>query len=117
MTLAREIIEPKNDKLNVSKNLKLPHSPGVRAGDFIFLSGMVAIDPETGQRAAGSMAQETRQILANMKHMLESQARRSTRSSRSMPSSTTCSSSTISTTPIASSSRRRRRHAPSAVCN
>jgi 2-iminobutanoate/2-iminopropanoate deaminase len=72
MKLTREIIEPKNEKLNVSRNLKLPHSPGVKIGDFVFLSGMVAIDPETGQRAAGTMAQETRQIMTNMKHMLES---------------------------------------------
>jgi 2-iminobutanoate/2-iminopropanoate deaminase len=72
MTLPREIITPRNDKLNVSRNLSLPHSPGIRAGELIFLSGMVSIDPATGERSLGTVAQETRQILSNMKHMLES---------------------------------------------
>ena len=72
MPLSREIIEPKNDKLNVSRNLNLPHSPGIRAGDFIFLSGMLSTDPDTGERSPGTMAHETRQTLANMRHLLQS---------------------------------------------
>ncbi len=68
----REIIQPRNAHLNVSKNFNLPHSPGVRAGGFIFLSGMVSIDADTGERAMGTVASETRHILSNMKHMLES---------------------------------------------
>jgi 2-iminobutanoate/2-iminopropanoate deaminase len=68
----REIIQPRNPHLNVSKNFNLPHSPGVRAGDFIFLSGMVSIDADTGERAMGTVASETRHILSNMKHLLES---------------------------------------------
>ena len=71
MPLAREIIQPKNDNLNVSRNFKLPHSPGIRAGEFIFLSGMVSVDPKTGERSLGTVAHETRQILSNMTHMLE----------------------------------------------
>lgn len=72
MTTSREIIQPKNDHLNVSRNFNIPHSPGVKAGGFIFLSGMVSIDPETGERAMGTVASETRQILTNMSHMLDS---------------------------------------------
>jgi 2-iminobutanoate/2-iminopropanoate deaminase len=72
MSLSRIIIEPKNPMLNASKNMKLPHSPGVRAGDFIYLSGMVSIDPETGKRSPGTVEHETRVILQNMAHMLES---------------------------------------------
>jgi len=72
MSANREIIQPKNQNLNVSKNFGLPHSPGVRAGDFLFLSGMVSIDPNTGERAMGTVASETRHILGNMRHMLES---------------------------------------------
>ena len=71
---SREVIVPKNDKLNVSRNFNLPHSPGIRAGDFIFLSGMLSTDPETGERSPGTMAHETRQTLANMRHLLESAA-------------------------------------------
>ena len=72
MPAQREIIQPKNANLNVSKNFNLPHSPGVRAGDFIFLSGMVSIDSQTGERAMGTVASETRHILSNMSHMLKS---------------------------------------------
>jgi 2-iminobutanoate/2-iminopropanoate deaminase len=72
MPVERKIIEPKNDKLNVSRNFNLPHSPGIRAGDFIFLSGMLSTDPSTGERSPGTMAHETRQTLTNMRHLLES---------------------------------------------
>jgi 2-iminobutanoate/2-iminopropanoate deaminase len=72
MPVAREIVAPRNDRLNVSRNFNLPHSPGIRAGDFIFLSGMLSTDPETGERSPGTMAHETRQTLTNMRHMLES---------------------------------------------
>ena len=72
MPAPREIIQPRNPNLNVSKNFNLPHSPGVRAGGFIFLSGMVSIDAQTGERAMGTVASETRHILTNMRHMLES---------------------------------------------
>jgi 2-iminobutanoate/2-iminopropanoate deaminase len=68
----RSVIEPKNDKLNISRNFKIPHSPGIRAGGFVFLSGMVAINPKTGERVRGTVQEETRQILENAKHMLES---------------------------------------------
>ena len=72
MSAKREIIEPKNERLNVSRSLNLPHSPGIRAGDFIFLSGMLSTDPQTGERSPGTMAHETRQTLENMRHLLES---------------------------------------------
>lgn len=72
MPVNREVITPKNDKLNVSRSLNLPHSPGIRAGDFVFLSGMLSTDPATGERSPGTMAHETRQTLANMRHLLES---------------------------------------------
>ena len=69
---SREVIVPKNDKLNVSRSFNLPHSPGIRAGDFIFLSGMLSTDPATGERSPGTMAHEARQTLTNMRHLLES---------------------------------------------
>jgi 2-iminobutanoate/2-iminopropanoate deaminase len=70
--LERSIIEPANPKLNVSRNAHLPHSPGIRAGDYIFLSGMGPVDPVTGGRNLGPIAGQIRQTLRNMAHMLES---------------------------------------------
>ena len=55
----------------MSRNLNLPLSPAIRAGEFIFVSGMVAIDPATGERMHGTVATETRQILAAMTQVLE----------------------------------------------
>jgi 2-iminobutanoate/2-iminopropanoate deaminase len=70
--LPRTVIEPANPKLNVSRNANLPHSPGIRVGDYIFLSGMGPVDPVTGGRNLGPIAEQIRQTLRNMGHMLES---------------------------------------------
>jgi 2-iminobutanoate/2-iminopropanoate deaminase len=70
--LQRSVIQPKNPNLNVSRNANLPHVPGVRIGDFIFLSGMGPIDPQTGERSLGPIADQVRMTLGNVKHMLES---------------------------------------------
>jgi 2-iminobutanoate/2-iminopropanoate deaminase len=70
--LLRSVIQPKNPNLNVSRNANLPHVPGVRIGDFIFLSGMGPIDPQTGERSLGPIADQVRMTLGNVKHMLES---------------------------------------------
>jgi 2-iminobutanoate/2-iminopropanoate deaminase len=71
MTLKREIIAPEKPALGSQQNFNLPLSPAVRAGDFVFLSGMTAIDPATGQPAQGTVAAETRQILTDIAALLE----------------------------------------------
>ncbi|MBZ5723394.1 MAG: Rid family detoxifying hydrolase [Acidobacteriia bacterium] len=48
-----------------------PYSPAVRAGDFIYVSGQVPIDPATGQVVSGDIKLETRQVLNNIKANLE----------------------------------------------
>jgi 2-iminobutanoate/2-iminopropanoate deaminase len=70
--LSRSVIKPRNPKLNVSRNANLPHSPGIRVGEYIFLSGMGPVDPVTGGRNLGPIAEQIRQTLNNMAHMLES---------------------------------------------
>ena len=70
--LQRSKVEPKNPLLNASRSSNLPHVPGVRAGDYIFLSGMVPVDPQTGERSHGPIADQIRTTLSNMQHMLES---------------------------------------------
>jgi 2-iminobutanoate/2-iminopropanoate deaminase len=69
---SRQVIVPKNDILNISRRFNIPHSPGIRANGFIFLSGMIAIDPVSGERKHGTIEEEARQILGNITHMLES---------------------------------------------
>jgi 2-iminobutanoate/2-iminopropanoate deaminase len=70
--LPRSAIEPNNPRLNASRSGKLPHVPGIRVGDYIFLSGMVPIDPQTGERSHGPISDQVRTTLSNMRHMLES---------------------------------------------
>ena len=72
MALQRDVIAPKASAVDMSRGLNLPLSPAIRAGEFIFVSGMVAIDPATGKRMRGTVAAETRQILAAMAQVLES---------------------------------------------
>ena len=48
-----------------------PYSPAVRAGDFIFVSGQVPIDPATQQLVTGDVRDETRQTLTNIMRILE----------------------------------------------
>ena len=70
--LQRSVVEPKNPRLNVSRSANLPHVPGIRVGDYIFLSGMGPIDPQTGERNHGPIVEQIRTTLSNMQHMLES---------------------------------------------
>lgn len=50
-----------------------PYSQAIRAGNFIFLSGQIPIDPSTGEMVKGDIQQQTRQVLKNIKGVLESQ--------------------------------------------
>src|ERR1041384_2602055 len=70
--LPRSVIQPRNPLLNASRNSNLPHVPGIRIGNYIFLSGMVPVDPQTGERSHGPIAEQVRITLCNMQHMLES---------------------------------------------
>ena len=70
--LQRSAIQPENPLLNASRKSNLPHVPGIRVGDYIFLSGMVPIDPQTGERSHGPIDEQVRVTLSNMRHILES---------------------------------------------
>jgi len=48
-----------------------PYSPAVRAGDFIFVSGQVPVDPATNQLSNGDIKHETRIVINNIKLVLE----------------------------------------------
>lgn len=48
-----------------------PYSPAVRAGDFIFVSGQVSVDPATQEWDYGDVQHETRRVLQNIAKILE----------------------------------------------
>ncbi|HEU0157003.1 MAG TPA: Rid family hydrolase [Stellaceae bacterium] len=71
MTHPRQAIELRGPGTDVSRRSDLSLSSAVRAGDFVFLSGIAAVDPATGEPMHGTVAAETRQILTNMGDLLE----------------------------------------------
>lgn len=48
-----------------------PYSQAVRAGDFLFASGMIAIDPSTGHLQTINILQETAQVMSNIGAVLK----------------------------------------------
>ncbi len=47
-----------------------PYSQAVRAGDWIFLSGQVGLDPATGELAHGGIAAQAKRALENLSAVL-----------------------------------------------
>ena len=47
-----------------------PYSQAVRAGDHLFLSGQVPIDPATGELVQGDIAAQTERVLDNLAAVL-----------------------------------------------
>ena len=50
-----------------------PYSQAIQAGDFLFLSGQIPLDPKIGELVKGDIGQQTKQVLENIKGVLESQ--------------------------------------------
>jgi len=48
-----------------------PYSQAIRAGQFLFVSGQVPIDPATGQLVEGSIADQTRRAFENIGAILK----------------------------------------------
>jgi 2-iminobutanoate/2-iminopropanoate deaminase len=48
-----------------------PYSQAIRAADFLYTSGQIALDPATGQVVPGSITEQTTQVLENLKAILE----------------------------------------------
>jgi 2-iminobutanoate/2-iminopropanoate deaminase len=47
-----------------------PYSQGIVAGEFLFTSGQVALDPASGALVAGDIAGQTRRVLENLRAVL-----------------------------------------------
>ncbi|MEO0020905.1 MAG: RidA family protein [candidate division WOR-3 bacterium] len=48
-----------------------PYSPAVIAGEFVWTSGQLGIDPRTGELVPGGIEAETEQVLKNLAAVLE----------------------------------------------
>lgn len=47
-----------------------PYSPGIRAGNLLFLSGQIPLDPATGQIVGDDIAAQTEQVFRNIGALL-----------------------------------------------
>ena len=48
-----------------------PYSQAIRAGDFLFVSGQIPLDPATGTLIQGDIAEQTHRVLRNLAAILE----------------------------------------------
>ena len=48
-----------------------PYSQAIKAGNFLFVSGQVAIDPQTNEVIKGSVTDETHQVMKNIEAILK----------------------------------------------
>jgi 2-iminobutanoate/2-iminopropanoate deaminase len=62
---ARRVIRPEK-----SADIGLPFSPGILAGNTLYIAGHLGRDPASGQLVPGGMEAEARQSLANIREVL-----------------------------------------------
>ncbi len=48
-----------------------PYSQAVRAGDTVYLSGQIPLDPKTGQLVGGDIAAQTDRVMNNLRAVLQ----------------------------------------------
>ena len=48
-----------------------PYSQAIVAGGFVWCSGQIPLDPSTGQLVQGEIEDETRQVLSNLRAVLD----------------------------------------------
>ena len=48
-----------------------PYSQAIRAGQFLFLSGQIPLDPVTGEVVSGDVRAQTRRVLDNISGVLD----------------------------------------------
>jgi 2-iminobutanoate/2-iminopropanoate deaminase len=47
-----------------------PYSPALKAGNMVFLSGSIPLDPVTGQLVEGGIKEQTTRVMENIKALL-----------------------------------------------
>jgi len=47
-----------------------PYNQAILAGNTLYVSGQIALDPKTNQLKSGSISEETQQVMANLKAVL-----------------------------------------------
>ena len=69
--MKRIVVPPPRPGLDMAAGYGWAQSTAIRAGDFVFASGIVAIDPESGERLNGTLASEAHRAFGNLRLVLE----------------------------------------------
>jgi 2-iminobutanoate/2-iminopropanoate deaminase len=48
-----------------------PYSQGIRVGNFLFISGQIAVDPTQGKIVATNIGEQTNRVMENIKAILQ----------------------------------------------
>jgi 2-iminobutanoate/2-iminopropanoate deaminase len=48
-----------------------PYSQGIKANGLVFVSGQIALDPQTGEFSGADVRQQTERVMENLKAILE----------------------------------------------
>ncbi|MGQ0655234.1 MAG: RidA family protein [Betaproteobacteria bacterium] len=70
--LERIVVSPPARGLDMATGYGWAQSTAIRAGDYVFVSGIVAIDPESGERLNGTLTSEAHRAFKNLQLVLES---------------------------------------------
>jgi 2-iminobutanoate/2-iminopropanoate deaminase len=69
--LARIVVPPPCPGLDMAAGYGWVQSTAIRAGDYVFVSGVVAIDPDSGERLNGTVTSEAHRAFQNLQLVLE----------------------------------------------
>ncbi len=64
--MSREIVQTETAPKAIG-----PYAQAIKAGAFIYTAGQIPIDPKTGEFVSSGIAAQTRQVLENLKAVLE----------------------------------------------
>ena len=72
MKVERIVVPPPCPGLDMATGYGWVQSSAIRAGDYLFVSGVLPIDPQTGERLQGTLTSEAHRAFQNLKLVLES---------------------------------------------
>ena len=70
-SMKRIVVPAPRPGLDMAAGYGWVQSTAIRAGDFLFVSGVVPIDPESGERLNGTLTSEAHHAFRNLKLVLE----------------------------------------------
>lgn len=70
-SLPRIVVPPPRPGLDMAAHYGWVQNSAIRAGDYVFVSGIVAVDPQSGERLNGTLTSEAHRAFRNLQLVLE----------------------------------------------